>query len=132
MPSLATLGKALAPHPDVVLLTITTDESAEDARETLKSVLGGNGSLPFEVLIDSESEVVREKYGTRLFPETWFIDQRGVIRARFDGPRAWDSALPVDVAKSLSSPIPCEVTYARGKATGEYAGFCAELAPGNG
>jgi thiol-disulfide isomerase/thioredoxin len=132
MPSLATLGKALAPYPNVVLVTITTDESAQDARETLKSVLGGDGKPPFEVLIDAEANVVRDKYGTKLFPETWFIDQSGVIRARFDGPRDWDSALPVDVAKALSTPMPCEVTYARGKATGEHAGFCEELAPGRG
>jgi len=132
MPSLVTLGKALARHPEIVLVTITTDESAEDARETLKAVLGGNGQPPFEVLIDSESSVVREKYGTKLFPETWFIDQQGVIRARFDGPREWDSALPLDVALNLSTPLPCEVTYSQGRASGPHAGFCEELAPGGG
>jgi len=131
MPSLATLGKALGPHSDVVLLTITTDESAEDAKATLKSVLGSSDP-PFEVLIDAEASVVRDKYGTKLFPETWYVDKSGVIRARFDGPREWDSPLPLDIAKSLSTPLPCDVTYARGRATGEHAGFCAELAPGNG
>ncbi len=49
-----------------------------------------------------------------------------MIRARFDGPRDWDSALPVDVAKALSTPMPCEVTYARGKATGEHADASAK------
>lgn len=132
MPSLATLGKALAQRSDMVLLTITTDETAEDARATLKSVLGGDGNPPFEVLIDPESSVVSGKYGTKLYPETWFIDKNGVIRARFDGPRDWGTALPVDVAESLSAPIACPVTYARGKPSGEYAGFCAELAPGRG
>ncbi len=130
MPSLATLGKAVAKQPEVVLLTITTDESAEDARATMKSVLGGDP--PFTVLIDSENVVVREKYGTKLFPETWFVDKSGIIRARFDGPRDWDGALPLDIAKSLATPIPCEVTYSHGRPTGEHAGFCAELAPGNG
>jgi hypothetical protein len=130
MPSLVTLGKALMRHPDVALVTITTDESAEDARATLTSILGGNGEPPFEVLIDPDSSVVLDSYGTKLFPETWFIDGNGVIRARFDGPREWDSALPLDVAHSLKAPLPCEVTYSQGQATGLLAGFCEELAPG--
>ena len=132
MPSLVSLGKALMRHPNVVLVTITTDESAEDARETLKAILGGNGEPPFEVLIDPEATVVTDTYGTKLFPETWFIDEQGVIRARFDGPREWDSALPIDVALSLSTPLPCEVTYSQGRPTGAHAGFCEELAPGGG
>jgi peroxiredoxin len=132
MPSLVTLGKALTRYPEVVLVTITTDESAQDARETLRSVLGGNGVPPFEVLIDSEATVVREQYGTKLFPETWFIDKQGVIRARFDGPREWDSAMPVDLALSLAAPLACEVTYAQGHANGLHAGFCEELAPSGG
>jgi thiol-disulfide isomerase/thioredoxin len=129
MPALAQLGKALLRHPEIALVTITTDESAEDAKETLKSVLGGSNPA-FEVLIDSEATIVREKYGTKLFPETWFIDKQGVIRARFDGPREWDSALPIDVALSLSTPLPCEVTYSQGRPTGAHASFCDELAPG--
>jgi thiol-disulfide isomerase/thioredoxin len=132
MPSLVSLGKALLRHPEVVLLTVTTDESAADARETLKAVLGNSSEPPFEVLIDSEASVVRDLYGTKLFPETWYIDERGVIRARFDGPREWDSALPVDAALSLSSPLPCEVTYSGGIPSGEHKGFCEELAPGGG
>src|SRR5258708_37884 len=93
MPSIADLAKALKAHPNVALVTITTDENASDARDTLKSVLGG-GDAPFEVLIDAESSVVGEKYGTKLFPETWFIDQQGVIRARFDGGRSADPPRP--------------------------------------
>jgi len=132
MPSLVSLGKALLRHPEVVLVTVTTDENAEDARETLKSVLGNSSEPPFEVLIDSESSVVRDKYGTKLFPETWYIDPHGVIRARFDGPRDWDAALPLDAAMSLASPLPCEVSFASGRPSGEHASFCQELAPGGG
>jgi thiol-disulfide isomerase/thioredoxin len=63
MPSLSELGQELAHRDDVVLLTVTTDESAEDARRTLSSILGPsmvNGKPPFEVLIDPESEVVAD------------------------------------------------------------------------
>ncbi len=31
-------------------------------------MLGGDGKPPFEVLIDAEANVVRDKYGTKLFP----------------------------------------------------------------
>jgi len=125
MPSIAALAKALKAHPDVALVTITTDEDAKDARDTLKSVLGG-GEPPFEVLIDSESSVVRDKYGTKLFPETWFIDQRGVIRARFDGGRSWASPMIIDLAQSLSNPIQCRVAFDGGKARGAMASLCGE------
>src|SRR6186713_613473 len=114
MPSIADLAKALKAHPNVALVTITTDEDAKDARDTMKSVLGG-GDPPFEVLIDAESSAVREKYGTKLFPETWFIDPEGVIRARFDGGRSWASPLTVDLALSLMNPLTCTVDFEGGK-----------------
>lgn len=111
MPSLAELGKILADYPDIELLTVTTDESAEDARNTLRSVLGEDA--PFVTLVDSKNEAVRNKFGTRLFPETWFIDPNGVIRARIDGPRDWTSLAPLTIqfAKSISGPLSCDVEF---------------------
>lgn len=130
LPHIANLAKVLRGHAgDIQLITVTTDESAEDARATLTSVVGDVGG--FTVLIDPDGDkVVNGKYGTKLFPETWFIDRRGVIRARFDGPRDWEGALPLDLAASLSDPIPCEVTYSSGQATGPLAGLCRDVAPG--
>ena len=119
----------MRPHKDLAFVTITTDESAADARDTLKSVLGGN-EIPFIVLVDSESSVVLGKFGTKLFPETWFIDPNGVIRVRFDGPRDWAGPLPLDLAKSLAAPIPCDVQYAAGQARGSHANLCGALNPG--
>jgi peroxiredoxin len=129
MPSLASLAKAFKPHQNLAFVTITTDESAADARDTLKSVLGG-AEIPFIVLVDSESKVVRDKFGTKLFPETWFVDPKGVIRARFDGPRDWDSPLPLDLAQALAGPIPCDVQYAAGEARGAHANLCGNIVPG--
>jgi thiol-disulfide isomerase/thioredoxin len=129
MPSLASLAKAVKPFKNLAFVTITTDESAADARDTLKSVLGG-AEIPFIVLVDSESSVVRDKFGTKLFPETWFIDPKGVIRVRFDGPRDWEGPLPLDLAQSLTSPIPCEVQYAAGEARGAHASLCGNIVPG--
>jgi thiol-disulfide isomerase/thioredoxin len=128
MPSISDLAKALRPYPNIALVTITTDENAADARDTMKSVLGG-GDPPFEVLVDSEASVVRDKYGTKLFPETWFIDGQGVIRARFDGGRSWASAMTIDLARSLANPVPCAVTFNAGKAEGPLASLCGEFSP---
>ena len=129
MPSLAGLAKALRPHPDIVFVTITTDENAADAKNTLHSVLSG-GEIPFVVLVDPDGEIVRGKFGTKLFPETWFIDPNGVIRVRFDGPREWDGPLPIDLAKSLSTPIPCDVVYAAGKPRSTLEDRCDAIRSG--
>lgn len=128
MPSIADLAKALKAHPNVALVTITTDENATDARDTMKSVLGG-GDPPFEVLVDAEASIVRDKYGTKLFPETWFIDREGVIRARFDGGRSWASPLTIDLAESLANPITCNITFDDGKPQGPMASLCGEFTP---
>jgi peroxiredoxin len=128
MPSIADLAKALKAHPNVALVTITTDEDAKDARDTMKSVLGG-GDPPFEVLIDADSKVVGDKYGTKLFPETWFIDQEGIIRARFDGGRSWASPMIIDLALSLSNPVQCAVAFEARKPQGPQASLCGEFTP---
>lgn len=125
MPSIADLAKMLRPHPDVVLLTISTDETLEDARATMRSVLGTDP--PFAVLLDPDAKIVTDKYGTKLYPETWFIDPNGVIRARFDGQREWASALTVDLAKSLGGPFPCEVTFTGKQPVGPAAPLCGDL-----
>jgi len=109
MPSLSELAKILKHEQDIVFITITTDESADDARATLRSVLG---EVPeFMTLVDSENKVVRELFGTRLYPETWFIDPKGVVRARIDGPRDWLQMAPltIDFAHSLQGPLTCDV-----------------------
>lgn len=118
MPSLNQLARVLEGHPNVELLTITTDESAADAAATLQSVL--NEAPAFVTLVDSESRVVGGKYGTTLYPETWFIDAEGVIRARVDGPRDWHdlASLTVDLARTLSGPVTCDVEFVDRRATG--------------
>jgi thiol-disulfide isomerase/thioredoxin len=128
MPSIAGLAKALAPHEDMVLLTISTDDNVADALDTLKSVLGGT-EPPFVVMVDSESKVVADKFGTKLFPETWFIDRNGVIRGRVDGGRDWSAALTIDLLKSFDDPIQCGVEFHERQAQGPFAGICGEIAP---
>jgi peroxiredoxin len=126
MPSLANLARSLRDHPDVVLLTVSTDDSLDDARDTMRSVLGGDP--PFPVLLDTDSKVVGDKYGTKLYPETWYIDASGVIRARFDGQRDWASALSVDLAESFHGLLPCDVGFVNGQLRDDALGVCGDLA----
>jgi hypothetical protein len=108
------------------VVTVSTDESLEDVRATLKSVLGG--SPPFVVGIDPESDVVAGKYGTKLYPETWLIDPKGVIRARFDGGRDWTSPLVHDLIKEMKEPLSCSIEMENGRALGEDEATCEDVA----
>jgi peroxiredoxin len=130
LPEIAALAKAIKPYPNITMITVTTDETAEDAKATLESVIGASDG--FVTAVDPGGDgVVLGKYGTKLFPETWFIDPEGVIRARFDGPRDWSGALTLDLAQGLTSPVPCQVTYSAGRATGAFAELCDKVAPGS-
>lgn len=126
LPSLAELGKILRKKSGVRLVTISTDDSWDDAKQTIASVLGG-GPVPFEVFLDPDAKVVTDKYGTKLYPETWFIDPNGIIRARVDGARDWAEARAVDFATSLKEPLACEVEFRRGRAFGDVSGVCADF-----
>lgn len=126
LPSLAQLAKVLEKKKNISLVTICTDENAEDAKGTLKSVLGSE-TPPFDVLMDPDSNVVRDKYGTKLYPETWFVDTRGVIRARVDGARNWNNAIALGFAESLVDPMACDIRFTRGRPEGEHADICSEM-----
>jgi hypothetical protein len=125
MPSIADLAKALTNRKDIQLLTISTDESLDDARATLQSVLGGEA--PFEVLLDPDSEVVADKYGTKLYPETWFLDPQGVVRIRFDGSRDWSSALIIDLAETLTARQKCPIVFQAAQPSGPAASICESI-----
>lgn len=126
MPDLATLTRIIQRnHPEVEVLTVTTDESAEDAKSTLASVLGG--TAPFTTFVDAENEIVADKYGTKLYPETWFIDKNGVIRARLDGSRDWKKPLNLELALSLAGPTTCSIEFQRKVPKGDLAYLCDDV-----
>ena len=125
MPSLGELARMLRSDPNVVLLTVSTDDGVEDVRSTLRSVLGAEP--PFIAAVDPDSKIVGDRYGTKLYPETWIIDPRGVIRARFDGARDWNSPLVLELVRGLSSPLACGVQFENGRALGTDAPVCDDL-----
>ena len=125
MPSLADLAKVLAKRDDVVVLTVSTDLTKDVALSALQTLLH-EPKPPFPVLFDPESTVVHDKYGTELFPETWVIDPKGVIRARFDGARDWSNALVLDLIESFERPVTCGLEFQAGRPVGSEAAICED------
>ena len=125
MPSLAEFAKVLAKRNDVVVLTISTDLTKDVAISALQTLLR-EPKPPFLVLFDPESNVVHDKFGTDLFPETWVIDPKGVIRARFDGARDWSNALVLDLIESFQRPATCGIEFQAGKPVGTEAAICED------
>ena len=125
MPDLAELTKILRDRPDVAVLAVSVDDGPDDIRPTLQTVL--REAPPFRVLFDPESRVVGNKYGTHLYPETWFIDKRGIIRARFDGAREWNTSLMINYVDALSRGDYCALKI-DGPTLGSAVGkICEEM-----
>lgn len=125
MPALAEMAKVVRGRGDAVVVTVSTDDGPAAVRDTLKVVLKEN-DLPFPVLFDPDANIVRDRYGTRLFPETWIIDPKGVIRARFDGARDWTSSLPLDIGEMVQKPGGCPVEFFKSEARGPFASVCGD------
>lgn len=127
MPALADFARTLKNEGEPIeVVTITTDESADDARATLQVIL--QGEPPFPVLIDPGGEqVVQAKFGTKLFPETWFIDPRGVIRVRIDGARDYTQPFALEVARMVHRPSGCSLSIEAGKIRGNRVEVCSDM-----
>lgn len=128
MPDLAELTRVLRTRSDVAVLAVSIDDGPQDVTQTLHSVL--REDPPFPVLFDSESKVVKGKYGTSLFPETWIIDKRGVIRARFDGAKDWTSPTIVELVDQLRRGDYCKVQINDGVPQGDSKKICDSLTGG--
>jgi peroxiredoxin len=90
MPSLVTLAEIAKRRTDIEVVTVTSDKNWQ----TVAPIFPPRSKL--KVLFDPEKAIIRDKFGSKLFPETWVIDARGVVRMRVDGPRDWGSALSID------------------------------------
>jgi peroxiredoxin len=128
MPEIADLARILKPMNDVALITVSTDETAKEALDALKMVL--REEPPFPVLMDPDAKNVGGKYGTSLFPETWIIDKKGVIRARFDGAREWSNAAVVQLVDQIRGGGYCEIQARDGKFIGKEAAVCETISGG--
>lgn len=133
MPALARLALMLEGRDDIALVTITTDEDLNAAKDTLATLFAADeelrtkipkGKIPFPVLLDPEVAVVTEKFGTTKYPETWIIDEDGYIRARFDGARDWAGARALSIFTAVDRGPGCLVEFVEGKPVGDHADLC--------
>lgn len=128
MPDIAELTHVLKPMGDVAVVTVSADEDPEQVRQTLKSIL--KEDVPFPVLMDPDGKVVGGRYGTSMYPETWIIDKRGVIRARFDGQREWSGSAVIELVDQIRRGGFCPVEARDGEFTGDGAKLCESMTGG--
>jgi peroxiredoxin len=95
MPSLELLAHMAEEWDDVEVIAVSTDEGPQ----AVASVLAETPRLTH--LFDPDNAVVKGQFGTELYPETWIIDPRGVIRFRYDGARDWSSPIILDLVEQL-------------------------------
>lgn len=116
LPLLAQFAQQIKGRRDVAIVTVTTDDGPAAIADVVQTVFGTQPP-PFPIAFDPESSVVLDKYGTKLFPETWLLDPQGTIRARFDGVPlagegcdvAWRSPLFLSAIDALKGPAVCDI-----------------------
>jgi peroxiredoxin len=116
LPLVADFADKVKNRSDVAVLAVTIDQGPADIADTMKTLFGDKVPA-FTLAFDAENAIVRDKYGTRLFPETWLIDPSGIIRARFDGVPfagegcdvAWKSPLLLSAIDALEAPAVCDL-----------------------
>jgi len=96
MPSLEQLALVAKERKDIEVVAISTDKGWHEVQGLFKP------DSQLKVLFDPDKAVVRGKFGTRLYPETWVIDPDGVIRVRIDGGRDWSSPLALEMIEAVS------------------------------
>lgn len=90
LPSLLDLAQIAAQRGDIEVVAVTTDKNWGEVAALFPP------QFRLKVLFDPDRKIVNGKYGTRLFPETWVIDARGVVRLRIDGRRGWSDGIVLD------------------------------------
>lgn len=96
MPALMELADILREWGDAELVTINIEKEWSEVAAVFSA---SNGQAPFPVLFDPSRQVVKGLFGTTLYPETWIIDAKGIIRLRIDGAQDWTSPLWLDVLR---------------------------------
>ncbi|HEX5067688.1 MAG TPA: TlpA disulfide reductase family protein [Myxococcota bacterium] len=94
MPAMQRLHDGLAGQP-FELLAVSVDQSADDVKAFRERL-----DLSFPILLDPDRKA-SGLYQTFRYPESFLIDQRGVVVERYVGPRAWDDPLYVQRIKEL-------------------------------
>jgi peroxiredoxin len=97
LPSMIQLQESMGGR-DFVLLTVSVDDSVKVVRDFLSRHRRVIGAM--KVLIDPSRKIPRS-YGTEKFPESYLIDQDGVVRYRFINKRNWASPVAQSCIRSV-------------------------------
>jgi thiol-disulfide isomerase/thioredoxin len=93
LPHLAALARRLGDRP-VTLVLVSVDRDIQSAHPAEAgpwkyAALLLQGRVENAVLLLDPAERTARAYGTRKYPETYLIDPRGNLEAKFVGPKAW-------------------------------------------
>lgn len=99
MPSLEQLALVAKERGDMEVVAISTDKGWSEVQGLFKK------DSKLKILFDPDRSVVRGKFGSRLYPETWVIDPDGVIRVRIDGGRDWSAPIAIEMIESASASL---------------------------
>ncbi len=94
MPTIELLADITKDWGDVEVVTVSTDRNWAE----VEAIIPKNSRITS--LLDAERKVVTDGFGTKLFPETWIIDKRGLVRLRFDGAFDWASPIALDLIRA--------------------------------
>jgi thiol-disulfide isomerase/thioredoxin len=95
MPSMIQLAKALGGRRDFALLALSVDDGWGPVREFFAGRDPG-----FTILLDKGART-SQAYGTQKYPESYIIDRRGNVVAKFQGPRDWEDPAALGYLKRL-------------------------------
>ncbi|MFT4703456.1 MAG: cytochrome c biogenesis protein CcmG/thiol:disulfide interchange protein DsbE [Bradymonadia bacterium] len=84
-PAMITLTEQIGDRP-FTMIAVTQDEDPEALAAFLRQVNLPNGRI---VLLQDPTGELAQQYGTVRLPETYIIDPRGLVVARYQGARNW-------------------------------------------
>jgi peroxiredoxin len=95
VPALMEMDRRLGELGKAALITIAVDEKWEDVAHYFPR------GTDLRIIFDPKDEVARGIFGTKAYPETFVLDKKRRIRARFDGKRPWHSPVMLDYLASF-------------------------------
>lgn len=94
MPTIELLAEITKSWGDVEVVAVSTDRNWAE----VEAIIPPGSDIVS--LLDADRAVVTDKFGTKLFPETWIIDKNGLVRLRFDGAFDWASPVALDLIRA--------------------------------
>ncbi len=94
MPTIETLAQIAENWDDVEVVAVSTDQSWAEVNAVIER------ESRITHLLDSETKVVTDRFGTKLYPETWIIDGDGLVRFRYDGALDWSNPVTLDLIRA--------------------------------